>query len=109
MLFARCQRAVEAGSVTLAWSEAAAAGAPPQAQLDVHWLAAMSNPTACAAPWLRVANGLFLSGRPIDGFNAACHGMTAATAKERAPAIAALSTKWKALGVTTPIDGNAAF
>ena len=109
MLFARCARAIEAGSVTLAWSEAAAAGAPPQAQLDVHWFAAMSNPTACAAPWLRVANGLFLSGRPIDGFNAACHAMTAATAKERAPAIASLAIKWKALGISTPIDGNAAF
>lgn len=109
MLFARCARATEAGSVQLAWSEAAAAAAPVQSQLDVHWLAAMSNPTSCAAPWLRVANGLFLSNRPIDGFSAACHAMTAATATERAPALASLSAKWKALGITTPLDGDAAF
>ncbi len=109
MLFARCARATEAGSVQLAWSEAVAAGGPPQAQLDVHWFAAMSNPTACAAPWLRVANGLFVSNRPLDGFNAACHAMTAATASERAPAVASLSVNWKALGITTPLDGNAAF
>ena len=52
MLFERCARAVEAGGVALAWSAAAARAAPPQAQLDVHWLAAMANPTGVAAPWL---------------------------------------------------------
>ncbi|MBL0215896.1 MAG: hypothetical protein IPQ07_18705 [Myxococcales bacterium] len=109
MLFARCTRAVEAGGVPLAWSAAAAAAAPPQAQLDVHWLAALSNPTGVAAPWLRVAHGLMASGRPIDGFMAACRGMTAATAKERSPAIAELTPKWRLAGIQTPINGDAAF
>ena len=109
MLFARCARAVEAGDVMLAWSAAAVAAAPPQAQLDVHWLAAMSNPTGVAAPWLRVAHGLMASGRPIDGFGAACRGMTAATAKERTPALNDLTAKWRLAGIQTPINGDAAF
>ncbi|MBA3456071.1 MAG: hypothetical protein H0T42_23435 [Deltaproteobacteria bacterium] len=109
MLFARCARAVEAGSVPLAWSEAAAAGAPTQAALDVHWVAALSNPTSCAAPWLRVANGLFVSKRPLDGFHAACHALTSATVQERAPALESLAVNWQALGIQTPLDGSAAF
>ncbi len=109
MLFARCARAVEAGGVGLAWSAAATAAAPPQAQLDVHWFAAMANPTGVAAPWLRVAHGLMASGRPIDGFMAACRGMTAATAKERVTALDELTPKWRLAAIPTPIDGDSAF
>jgi len=109
MMFARCARAVEAGSVTLAWSEAAAAGASPEAALDVHWLAAMSNPTGRAAPWMRVAHGLLAIGRPIDGFTAACRGMTAATVQERAGALAELAPHWRAAGIDTPLAGDTAF
>ena len=109
MLFARCQRAIESGSVTLAWSTAAAAATSASAQLDIHWLAALGNPTSVAAPWLHVARGLLASGRPAEGFDAACRGMTAATVKERAAALAELAPTWKAAGLTTPINGDAAF
>ena len=109
MLFARCTRAVEAGCVPFAWSAAAAAGAPAQTQLDVHWLAALANPSGVAQPWLRLAHVLLTSGRPNEGFTAACRGMTAATAKERAPALAELMPKWRLAGIQTPINGDAAF
>lgn len=109
MLFARCQRAVEGGTALLAWSAAAAAGAPADVQLDVHWLAAMANPTGVAAPWLRVAHGLLTSKRTADGFAAACRGMTAATAKERSAAITELTPSWKAAQLPTPIGGDTAF
>ncbi len=109
MLFARCARATEAGGVVVAWSAAATVAAPPQTELDVHWLAAMTNPTGVAAPWLRVAQGLLASGRPIDGFMAACRGMTAATAKQRVPAINELMPSWRSAGIATPINGDAAF
>ena len=109
MLFERCERGVEGGTVALAWSTAAAAGAAPAAALDVHWLAALGNPTSVAAPWLAVANGLLGSGRPKDGFVAACRGMTAATRDERPTALTELAPSWKAAGITTPLAGDAAF
>jgi tetratricopeptide (TPR) repeat protein len=108
-LFQRCARVVEAGLVPLAWSAAAAAGAPPAAQLDVHWLAALCHPTGVAAPWLRLAHGLLGAGRRAEGFIAACRGVTACTARERAAAVTALVPSWRTAGVTTPLDGTAAF
>jgi len=110
MMFARCQRAVEGGTVELAWSAAAAAaGAPAAVQLDLHWLAALANPTDVAAPWLRLARELLVSGRSADAFRAACHGLTSATAAEREPALDALAMPWKRAGIATPLDGDAAF
>ncbi len=108
MLFARCARAVEGGSVPLAWSTAAAAGAPPTAQLDVHWIAAMSNP-AVAIPWIRLAHCLLIAGRPGDGFSAACKGMSLISARDRPQAITELAPRWKSAEISTPLDGNAAF
>ncbi len=109
MLFERCSRAVEAGGVMLSWSTAAAAGAPPTAQLDIHWLAALGNPTNVGAPWLRVAHALLGAGRPTEGFAAACRGMFATPAKDRAAALAQLAPKWKAAGIATPFQSAAAF
>ncbi len=109
MLFERCQRGVEGGTVTLAWSTAARAGTAPKAALDVHWLAALGNPTAVAAPWLAIANELLETSRARDGFAAAVHGMTAATAEERPRALADLAPHWGAAGVATPLAGEAAY
>ncbi|MEO6774755.1 MAG: hypothetical protein ABI467_17400 [Kofleriaceae bacterium] len=108
-LFERCDRGVEAGGLALAWSIAAARTAPAQANLDVHWLAALANPTGVAAPWLAVAQGLFAIGKPKDGFAAACRGMTAATVKERPQAITELTAAWRAAAIATPIDGDRAY
>jgi tetratricopeptide (TPR) repeat protein len=108
-LFERCERSVEAGTVSLAWSCAATRTAPAQANLDVHWIAALANPTGVAAPWLAVAQGLLATGKPKDGFAAACRGMTAATAKERPQAITELTAAWRSAGITTPIDGDRAY
>jgi tetratricopeptide (TPR) repeat protein len=109
VMFARCARSVESGRTLAAWSSAAARGAPAQAQLDVHWLAAMANPSGVAAPWLRIAALLLDSGRPAEGFTAACRGMAAATREERAAALVDLAPKWNAVGIKTPLSGDAAF
>ena len=109
MLFERCARAVEAGGTTRAWSAAAAAAGLPQQHLDVHWLAALANPTGVAQPWLSLATGLLASGRATDGFAAACRGMTAATPKERQTASATIASAWQQAGLATPLDGDAAF
>lgn len=108
-LFERCTRAVEAGGLALAWSVAAARTAPAQANIDVHWCAALANPTGVAAPWLSVAAGLLTSGKAKEGFAAACRGMTAATAKERPAALTDLLAPWRLAGIQTPIDGDRAF
>ncbi|HET9625351.1 MAG TPA: hypothetical protein VFP84_28480, partial [Kofleriaceae bacterium] len=56
-LFARAARAVEGGDVLRAWSwAAAAAGATGPAALDLHWRAALANPSGVAGPWLRLAH-----------------------------------------------------
>jgi tetratricopeptide (TPR) repeat protein len=110
MMFARCVRAVEAGGTALAWSAAAAAaGAPLAAQLDVHSIAALANPSDIAAPWLRLGTCLLASGRASDGFDAACHGMANATRDERPAAIAELSGAWRAAEISTPMNVDAAF
>ena len=109
MLFERAVRAIEAGGAALAWSVAAQNAPHPEAHLDVHWIAAMANPSGVCAPWLSVARSLFALGKPKDAFVAACRALTAATARERAPALADLGPQWKQAGVTTPLDGDAAF
>ena len=109
MLFERCARAVESGGTALAWSTAATHAGAPEAHLDVHWLAALSNPTGAAAPWLAVAQGLMNTRRTRDGFSAACHALTSATAKERSAAITTLVPAWRAGGISTPIDGDQAL
>ena len=59
MLFERAVRAIEAGGAALAWSVAAQNAPHPEAHLDVHWIAAMANPSGVCAPWLALARGLF--------------------------------------------------
>jgi tetratricopeptide (TPR) repeat protein len=108
-LFERCARATEAGGVAIAWSAAAAAAQPPPAHLDVHWIAALSNPTHVMAPWLRLAQGLLLQGRTKDGFAAACKAVTAATGSERPSAVNELAGAWRAARLQTPLDGEQAF
>ncbi|MCW5804047.1 MAG: hypothetical protein KIT31_16860 [Deltaproteobacteria bacterium] len=114
MMFARCARALEAGGTELAWSTAAAAGgAKREAQLDIHWLAALANPSGVAAPWLRVADGLFAACQHDEAFLAACRGMSAlpaggGTAAQKA-ALKELAPRWKAASISTPLDGAAAF
>jgi hypothetical protein len=108
MLFERCARAVEAGGVPLAWSEAAASAAASE-QLDVHWIAALANPSGVAAPWLRVAHGLFERGHTTDAVAAACRGMAAIAPRHRAAALAELEPHWSAAKLPTPLDGGEAF
>jgi tetratricopeptide (TPR) repeat protein len=108
-LFDRCARAVEGGGVALAWSHAAAASAPPPAYLDVHWLAALSNPTQAVSPWLWLAQGLMFEGKASEGFSAACRAMAAASGNERPDALGQLHAAWRAAGISTPIDGEQAF
>jgi tetratricopeptide (TPR) repeat protein len=109
-LFARCARAIEAGVVPLAWSAAAAAAnVPTETALDVHWIAAFSNPTGTAAPWLQLGNALLAAGHRPEGFDALCRGVTACSAKDRPAALAALAPRWRAANLSTPLDADAAF
>jgi tetratricopeptide (TPR) repeat protein len=107
-LFARSARAIEAGGVLRAWSAAATASQAP-GQLDVHWCAALANPTGVAGPWLRLAHALLAAGRRAEGFEAACRGMAATSDKQRARALADLAPVWRASGIATPFDGDVAF
>jgi tetratricopeptide (TPR) repeat protein len=116
MLFARSARAVEAGGVWRAWSIAAARVVPTgegprelASLLDVHWSAALANPTGVAGPWLRLTQALFAAGHRADGFEAACRGMAAASTAERARALAELAPAWRAAEIATPLDGAAAY
>jgi tetratricopeptide (TPR) repeat protein len=108
-MFERSARAVESGGTALAWSAAAAAAGPPEQHLDVHWIAALANPSGVAAPWLQVAKGLLVTGRVEDGFAAACHALVAATAKERAQMLADIAGPWRSAGIKVPLDGDVAF
>ena len=107
-LFARATRAVEAGGVWCAWS-AAAARARHAGQLDIHWTAALANPTEVARPWLDLARALLAAGRRDDGFAAACRALAATPAKDRTRTLAELALVWQAAGVVTPLDGAGAF
>lgn len=107
-LFARAARAVEAGGTLRAWS-AAAVQAPAAAQLDVHWLAALANPSGIAGPWLRLAQVLLATGRAAEGFDAACRGMASATAAQRARIPGELAPAWRAAQLPTPLDGQLAY
>lgn len=108
-LFARCSRAIEAGGVNLAWSHAAAAGAPREVALDVHWLAAIANPTGVAQPWLAIAKHLLGGPHSADGFRAACHGIAATDPNARLDAIDELAPAWQRAKIATALDGNTAF
>jgi Flp pilus assembly protein TadD len=107
MLFERCTRAVEGGTVELAWS--AAAGRANHPALDVHWLAALANPAGVGGPWLHVAQQLFTDGKSADGFAAACRGIAATATRDRAAAIAELTPSWRAAQNATPINDAQAF
>ena len=109
MLFERCARGIEGGTVLLAWSVAAAAGAAPPPGLDVHWLAALGNPVGVSQPWLAVARGLLSTNRTREGVAAAIRGMTAATRDERPRAMADLAPHWAAANIGTPLAGDAAL
>ena len=108
MLFTRAARAVEAGGVWVAWSAAATTAQHPTAR-DIQWSAALANPTGVADPWLGLARSLFAAGQHADGFAAACRGMAATSAKDRAHVLAELAPAWQAAGIATPLDGTIAF
>ena len=108
-LFERCVRATEDGGTALAWSLAASKAAAPPANIDVHWLAALANPTGVCSPWLAVSQCLLVAGKPKEGFAAACKAMTAATAQERPAALGLLTGAWRTANIATPLDSNQAF
>ncbi|HEY0476436.1 MAG TPA: hypothetical protein VGD37_02880 [Kofleriaceae bacterium] len=113
-LFARAARAIEGGGALRAWSVAAASASATEAvaaaaRLDVHWTAALANPTGVPEPWLALARALLATGATDDGFAAACRGMAATAARARTQALAGLAPAWAAAGLATPIDNARAF
>jgi tetratricopeptide (TPR) repeat protein len=108
-LFERCARALEGGETPRAWSAAASLSGSAHAHLDVHWLAAIANPTGVAWPWVAVAKGLFSIEQRDDAFAAACRAAAAAKADERNDVMAELAIPWKAARLGIPFDGDVAF
>ncbi len=110
-LFARCANLLETGAAEAAWSSVAAASLPAAQALDVHWLAAVANPTA-PRPWLHLAHALLgAPGRRDDALAAATRGVGLigdAPPGARQAALAALEPAWRAAGLDVPFAADAA-
>lgn len=108
-LFERVTRAIEGGSATAAWSAAAESSSTPSAYIDVHWMAAVANPTGVAAPWMRLSRYLFDEGMADEAFEAACRGVTMLPEAERLAALSTLEARWGASKLDLPYEAAAAF
>lgn len=108
-LFERAVRAIEGGSATAAWSAAAESSASPSAYIDVHWLAAVANPTGVAAPWMRLSRYLFDEQLPDEAFEAACRGVAMLQDDERMAAMSMLEARWGASKLELPFSAAAAY
>lgn len=108
-LFERVTRAIEGGSATAAWSAAAESSATPSAYIDVHWLAAVANPTGVAAPWMRLSRYLFDEQMPGEAFEAACRGVAMLGDDDRMAAISTLEARWGASKLELPYAAAAAY
>lgn len=108
-LFERVTRAIEGGSAAAAWSAAAETSDTPEAHIDVHWLAALANPTGVAAPWMRLARYLFDDGLTEEAFDTACRGVCTLTDEERVAALSALEARWGASKLDTPFSATSAY
>jgi len=108
VLYERCARAVEAGGVYAAWSDIADASLPPARALDVHWLAALANPTHRAGPWVNLARALFTAGRGQDAREALCRAFTSTPDDERRTIIGSLAAAWSRADLDVPFPFDAA-
>lgn len=108
-LFERVTRAVEGGSAAAAWSAAAETSDAPAAHIDVHWLAALANPTGVAAPWIRLARYLFDEDLAEEAFAAACRGVAMLPDDERVAALAGLEARWGASKLDVPFSAISAY
>lgn len=108
-LFERVTRAIEGGSATAAWSAAAESSATPSAYINVHWLAAVANPTGVAAPWMRLSRYLFDEGLPQEAFEAACRGVVMLGDDERPAALSTLEARWGASKLDVPYPAAGAY
>ncbi len=108
-LFERVTRAIEGGSATAAWSAAAESSATPSAYINVHWLAAVANPTGVAAPWMRLSRYLFDESMSDEAFEAACRGVAMLQDDERLAAMATLEPRWGASTLDVPYAAAAAY
>ncbi|MBK7535290.1 MAG: hypothetical protein IPI49_07915 [Myxococcales bacterium] len=106
-LFERVTRAIEGGSAAVAWSAAAETSDSPEAHINVHWLAALANPTGVAAPWMRLARYLFDEGLADEAFEVACRGVSALQDDERSAALSALEARWGASKLEGPFSTSA--
>lgn len=108
-LFERVTRAIEGGSASAAWSAAAESSATPSDHVDVHWLAAVANPTGVAAPWMRLSRYLFDEAMPEEAFDVACLGVAALPEDERVAALSTLEARWGASRLDIPFSAAAAY
>jgi tetratricopeptide (TPR) repeat protein len=108
-LFERATRAIEGGSATAAWSAAAESSAAPADHINVHWLAAVANPSGVAAPWLRLSRYLFDEGMADEAFEAACSGVAALDDDERVAALSTLEARWGVSKLDIPFAAATAY
>ncbi|MEZ4360515.1 MAG: hypothetical protein R3B48_10055 [Kofleriaceae bacterium] len=108
-LFERVSRAIEGGSAAAAWSAAAESSPTPAAFIDVHWIAAVANPTGVAAPWMRLARYLFDDGLAEEACEAACRGVATLAVEERVAALTTLEARWGASELPIPFAATSAY
>ncbi len=108
VLYERCGRAIEAGATYAAWSDVADATLPPERALDVHWLAAIANPTHRAGPWVNLARALFDAGRGEEAREALCNAFASTPDAERRSIIGTLAAPWSRADLDVPFAFEAA-
>ena len=105
-LFERAARAIEGGRGYAAWSKCALAAAPAATHLDIHWSAAIANPSDVAEPWLAVGMGLLDLGRGAEAIEPCARGVAALPpgAPNRNALLARLEASWDAANMEIPFE-----
>jgi len=102
VLFERCARAMETGAAERAWSEVAATTLPPAQALDVHWIAALANPTNNATPWVNLARAQLAAGRSELALDALYRAFRPTAEVWRQKTILSFADAWRRAGIEIP-------
>ncbi len=108
VLYERCSRAVEAGAVYAAWSDVADATQTTARAIDIHWLAAIANPTHRAGPWVNLARAQFEAGRGEEARESLCRAFTSTPDDQRRTIIGSFAAAWSRAKLDVPFPFDAA-
>ncbi len=105
-LFERAARAIEGGTAYAAWSKCALQAAPAADHIDVHWTAALANPSDVAEPWIAVGMALLDIGRGAEAIEPCARGVAALapTHANRNAMLARLEASWDAANMDLPFE-----